>query len=128
MIRRPPRSTQSRSSAASDVYKRQLVDQDPLDHMYAVHQVPGPPETTAPLQVSAIQVGAVEVIRDCEQCVADRIDLVQQLLEPELVDLVDRDEQQLVVRRRVRLQVLGVEQLRQPEIAAVGQQGTLLAE
>ena len=27
MIRRPPRSTQSRSSAASDVYKRQLLKQ-----------------------------------------------------------------------------------------------------
>src|SRR5665213_4154027 len=27
MIRRPPRSTQSRSSAASDVYKRQLYEQ-----------------------------------------------------------------------------------------------------
>ena len=27
MIRRPPRSTQSRSSAASDVYKRQVEDQ-----------------------------------------------------------------------------------------------------
>src|SRR5450756_2752057 len=27
MIRRPPRSTQSRSSAASDVYKRQLLSQ-----------------------------------------------------------------------------------------------------
>src|SRR5680860_1860126 len=26
MIRRPPRSTQSRSSAASDVYKRQVMD------------------------------------------------------------------------------------------------------
>ena len=26
MIRRPPRSTQSRSSAASDVYKRQVAD------------------------------------------------------------------------------------------------------
>ena len=26
MIRRPPRSTQSRSSAASDVYKRQLTN------------------------------------------------------------------------------------------------------
>ena len=26
MIRRPPRSTQSRSSAASDVYKRQVPD------------------------------------------------------------------------------------------------------
>ena len=28
MIRRPPRSTQSRSSAASDVYKRQLYGQE----------------------------------------------------------------------------------------------------
>ena len=27
MIRRPPRSTQSRSSAASDVYKRQAFDE-----------------------------------------------------------------------------------------------------
>src|SRR5450756_2749927 len=27
MIRRPPRSTQSRSSAASDVYKRQVLEQ-----------------------------------------------------------------------------------------------------
>src|SRR5450756_3114237 len=30
MIRRPPRSTQSRSSAASDVYKRQEFDFVPL--------------------------------------------------------------------------------------------------
>ena len=29
MIRRPPKSTQSRSSAASDVYKRQDVKNDP---------------------------------------------------------------------------------------------------
>ena len=28
MIRRPPRSTQSRSSAASDVYKRQIHDRE----------------------------------------------------------------------------------------------------
>ena len=31
MIRRPPRSTQSRSSAASDVYKRQITHNDSLD-------------------------------------------------------------------------------------------------
>src|SRR5450756_2625531 len=30
MIRRPPRSTQSRSSAASDVYKRQYMDSVPI--------------------------------------------------------------------------------------------------
>ena len=36
MIRRPPRSTQSRSSAASDVYKRQ----PPHDRL-AVRRVPG---------------------------------------------------------------------------------------
>ena len=45
MIRRPPRSTQSRSSAASDVYKRQrdgfdvvfvenVYDPDPTDEQY----------------------------------------------------------------------------------------------
>src|SRR5450756_3251138 len=31
MIRRPPRSTQSRSSAASDVYKRQVLRPDDLE-------------------------------------------------------------------------------------------------
>ena len=36
MIRRPPRSTQSRSSAASDVYKRQTVfDGDKLQCIVA---------------------------------------------------------------------------------------------
>src|SRR5680860_501803 len=35
MIRRPPRSTQSRSSAASDVYKRQL-----LQYMFVDSPVP----------------------------------------------------------------------------------------
>src|SRR5450756_2452688 len=33
MIRRPPRSTQSRSSAASDVYKRQLLDLRAADNV-----------------------------------------------------------------------------------------------
>src|SRR5450756_317672 len=35
MIRRPPRSTQSRSSAASDVYKRQVCMEDVLDVYHA---------------------------------------------------------------------------------------------
>src|SRR5450756_2935059 len=33
MIRRPPRSTQSRSSAASDVYKRQNVEQEITENL-----------------------------------------------------------------------------------------------
>ena len=39
MIRRPPRSTQSRSSAASDVYKRQALDCHPdiMDKVYKAH-------------------------------------------------------------------------------------------
>src|SRR5450756_1164096 len=44
MIRRPPRSTQSRSSAASDVYKRQgkaLVAVLGLDRVLAVDAGPG---------------------------------------------------------------------------------------
>src|SRR5450756_2519544 len=35
MIRRPPRSTQSRSSAASDVYKRQVVGNTIMMHIFA---------------------------------------------------------------------------------------------
>src|SRR5680860_1899307 len=38
MIRRPPRSTQSRSSAASDVYKRQVFDSG-LGGISVVHEL-----------------------------------------------------------------------------------------
>src|SRR5665811_2261945 len=36
MIRRPPRSTRVRSSAASDVYKRQILDELPDDPRHLV--------------------------------------------------------------------------------------------
>ena len=41
MIRRPPRSTQSRSSAASDVYKRQVIERGPscLHHLAYIYWV-----------------------------------------------------------------------------------------
>ena len=42
MIRRPPRSTQSRSSAASDVYKRQLFGRRPPQSNYPPYNVPDP--------------------------------------------------------------------------------------
>src|SRR5450756_3138591 len=48
MIRRPPRSTQSRSSAASDVYKRQVV---------ALHEVEGAVKAA----VCAVAVTALEL-------------------------------------------------------------------
>ena len=63
-----------------------------------------------------------------EHRVADGGELVQQLLEPQLVDLVDGDEQQLVVRRRVGLEVLLVEQVVDPQVGPVGEPGALLAE
>src|SRR5450756_35355 len=37
MIRRPPRSTQSRSSAASDVYKRQALNTGNSGSMTTIH-------------------------------------------------------------------------------------------
>ena len=60
--------------------------------------------------------------------VPDRGQLVQQLLEPQLVGLMHDDEQQLVVRRRADLGHLLGQQLRHPEVAAVGQQAAFLAE
>src|SRR5450756_2970968 len=49
MIRRPPRSTQSRSSAASDVYKRQLGYSLPVaaQKLKAKHGYKIPPSTLA---------------------------------------------------------------------------------
>ena len=41
MIRRPPRSTQSRSSAASDVYKRQPTDIETFGCDFPGHQPHG---------------------------------------------------------------------------------------
>src|SRR5678816_1534670 len=46
MIRRPPRSTLDRSSAASDVYKRQIVDQQP--------ERPEPHESSRRLRILAL--------------------------------------------------------------------------
>ena len=40
MIRRPPRSTRVRSSAASDVYKRQVLDRDPAAPPLKWHRSP----------------------------------------------------------------------------------------
>src|SRR5450756_970187 len=59
MIRRPPRSTQSRSSAASDVYKRQddVLEVAPLDVFH--HQVVGA-VLDAPV-VDVDDIGLVEV-------------------------------------------------------------------
>ena len=58
MIRRPPRSTLDRSSAASDVYKRQVQEPEALEdeieddahHAHDQHQ---------PQQVAAVAAGAV---------------------------------------------------------------------
>src|SRR5450756_2545995 len=44
MIRRPPRSTQSRSSAASDVYKRQVKVRQPITKMILVGFTPAEQE------------------------------------------------------------------------------------
>src|SRR5450756_3008780 len=44
MIRRPPRSTQSRSSAASDVYKRQGLDRRHVPAAVAGHVVDARPD------------------------------------------------------------------------------------
>src|SRR5450756_3180655 len=46
MIRRPPRSTQSRSSAASDVYKRQLLYKEILRFWKVAFQTIGAPVLT----------------------------------------------------------------------------------
>src|SRR5450756_2433072 len=63
MIRRPPRSTQSRSSAASDVYKRQFL------HGARVFATAGSEEKLARAQA----LGAYEVIHHHRHDIAEEI-------------------------------------------------------
>src|SRR6185436_2883113 len=79
-------------------------------------------------RVRAMQAQPGQVVLAGEHVVAGVTELVQQELEPQLVDLVDGDEQQLVVRRRVGDRDLLVEHLRNAQIAAVRQPPALLAE
>src|SRR5205823_13708757 len=63
--------------------------------------------------------GSVEVA--LPQVLADLLHLVQQELEPQLVDLVDDDEEHLIVLDRLRQRLLQGEQLIELEIGRVGQ-------
>src|SRR5450756_3058690 len=60
MIRRPPRSTQSRSSAASDVYKRQALDDDVLE--VAPHHVLHHDVVRAVLDAPVVHVHDVRLV------------------------------------------------------------------
>ena len=101
-----------------------LLDQRALDDVHPLQQVLGPPQAAAALTRAAAG--------PAEHRLASGLDLVQELLEPQLVDLVDRDEEQLVVRGRgavsAGLAALRVEQLGELEVGAVGQLRALLPE
>ena len=81
-----------------------VLDQDALDRVH-------------PLQVVTRALGI-----PCEEAIADRLQLEQQLLEPELVRLVDHDEQELVVDGGIRQELLEREELRELQVAAVGEE------
>jgi hypothetical protein len=50
--------------------------------------------------------------RPLEHEVADRFELEEDLLEPQLVDLMDRDEEKLVMGGRIRKEMLQLDELR----------------
>jgi hypothetical protein len=60
--------------------------------------------------------------------IARGLELEDDLLEPQLIDLMHDDEQELVVGGRIRQQFLEVQQLRDLEIAPVGELPVLFAE
>src|SRR6266536_1323621 len=53
---------------------------------------------------------------------------MEQLLKPQLVRLMNRDEQQLIVGGRIRLRHLLAQQFGQPQVCAIGEETALLTE
>ena len=87
MRRQPPKSTQSRSSAASDVYKRQLVDLAHLDSGGA-DKLPSP-QSARGLELRGVAVGAVLSLIHISEPHETVLDLVcRLLLEKNKIDLV----------------------------------------
>jgi hypothetical protein len=78
--------------------------------------------------VHALKVMARPMGLPREEGVSDRLELEQDFLEPELVGLVDDDEQELIVGGGVREQALQRNQLGDPQICAVGELPIFLAE
>ena len=60
--------------------------------------------------------------------VADRLELEEDLFEPQLEDLVDRDEQQLIVRGGIRFELLQLQDLGDLQVGAVGEDPVFLSE
>src|SRR5450756_3260674 len=115
MIRRPPRSTQSRSSAASDVYKRQARD---LVQQFHVRRAvaPGQVEAARPFQV---QDAALEALHG-ERAAGperDRVQPVGVAVEVRLEDPVGLEDPTIRSEARGRL-VLGP--VHRDDVALVG--------
>jgi hypothetical protein len=85
-----------------------VLDHDPLDGVDALEVVPRP-----------VRVPRV-------QGVPNRLQLEQDFLEPELVGLVDDDEEEFVVSMRIRKQALQREQLGDPQVRAIGELAVFL--
>ena len=81
-----------------------VLDQDPLD------------------RVDALQVVTRTLGIPFEEAIAHRLQLEQDLLEPELVRLVDHDEEELVVDGGIREELLEREELGELQVAAVGEE------
>jgi hypothetical protein len=85
-----------------------VLNHDSLDGVDALEEMP------RPMSVPRVQ------------SVPNRLQLEQDFLEPELIGLVDDDEQQLVVSGRIRKQPLNREQLGNPQIRAIGELAVFL--
>ena len=81
-----------------------VLDQDPLDRVDA-------------LEIVTHSLGVTR-----EEAIADRLQLEEQLLEPELVCLMDHDEQELVVDGGIGEELLEREELGELQVAAVGEE------
>src|SRR5450756_2371626 len=99
MIRRPPRSTQSRSSAASDVYKRQVsVPAGDYSLVVTATTTAGTEQSTQTVQLVAPVLDAVSLSPQAIYTGGDKTTLSYTLTGPATVSVVVRNGAGTTVR------------------------------
>src|SRR5450756_3238972 len=118
MIRRPPRSTQSRSSAASDVYKRQVMDLSTGKNIHETREWI--------IRNSPVPIGTVPIYQALEKVDGKAEELTWEMFRDTLIEQAEQGVDYFTIHAGVRLSYIPLTAKRMTGIVSRG--GSIMAK